>query len=257
MLNINEIKQRLTHKELVVETHECVDSTNTMLKQRGREGAPHGLIIAAEHQTAGRGRMGRDFFSPADTGIYFSILLRPSLNPEDCLLITTAAAVSCARVLEHYAQTDAKIKWVNDIYIDNKKVCGILTEAAFAGNGKIDYAVLGIGVNLSPPKNGFPVDITHKAGTVFKTVNADLRGVIMADILNDFLKVYETIEKREFIQEYRSRSLLDGMPVEVIKHNCIIPAEALYVDEKLQMVVRYQDGTMERLSSGDVSIKKA
>lgn len=255
MLTENDIKQYLKYPNLTIETYDSVTSTNTILKQRGQNGAPHGLVIAAEAQTAGRGRMGRDFFSPANTGIYFSILLRPNLSPENCLLITTAAAVSCARVLERHAKSAARIKWVNDVYIDNKKVCGILTEAAFTGRATLDYVVLGIGINISPPKDGFPMDITNKAGTVLKTNELDLRGRIAAEILDSFLDMYENIENREFIKEYRSRSLLDGMEVEVLKHDCSRPAKALFVDEELCLLVQYPDGTIEQLRTGDVSIK--
>lgn len=254
-LTVNSISQHLKNQNLMVEVHASTPSTNTLLKQRAKEGAPHGMVIAAETQTAGRGRMGRDFFSPAHSGIYFSVLLRPKLKPEDCLLITTAAAVACADVLEQYTDADAKIKWVNDIYIENKKVCGILTEASFNGTGTIDYAVLGIGINITPPESGFPAEIINKAGAVLHEVKHDLRGKITAEILNKFFDLYESLESREFINEYRSRSLLDGMAVDVIKHDCIRPATALFVDEALCLVVQYSDGTTEALDTGDVSIK--
>ena len=250
------VTKYLKHDFCIVETYNCVDSTNLMMKKRGREGAPHGLIIVAESQTAGRGRMGRDFFSPAETGIYFSILLRPKLSPADCQLITTAAAVACARVLEKFANSPAKIKWVNDIYINDRKVCGILTEAAIAANGTLNYAVLGIGINITPPTNHFPDEIAEKAGSVVLSVDEDLRGEITAQILNEFFDIYNQIEERTYFNEYRSRSYLDGVSVEVLKHDASIPAKALYIDENLCLVVQYSSGSTERLFTGDVSIKK-
>ena len=165
-LSPSDITRHLKTDNLTVEVYKEVTSTNTLLKQRSQSGAPHGLVIAAESQTSGRGRMGREFFSPDQTGVYFSILLRPTLSPSDALLITTCAAVACARALEKISGKTAQIKWVNDIYIDERKVCGILTEASFV-QGKIDFAVLGIGINLYTPDNGFPADIKDKAGSLF------------------------------------------------------------------------------------------
>lgn len=251
-----EIYQHLARNDLIVEVYKEVTSTNTLIKKRGQEGAPHGLIIAAETQTSGRGRMGRNFFSPNQTGAYFSVLLRPTLSPSDSLLITTCAAVACAKVLERISGKTAFIKWVNDIYIDDRKVCGILTEASFA-HGFIDYAVLGIGINLYPPEDGFPADIKNKAGSIFTRKDYDLRGLIIAEVLNSFFELYENIEKQEFIDEYRSRSLLDGKPISVIQFDRTIPATALFIDSDLSLVVRYENGETAHLTSGDVSIGKS
>ena len=256
-LTIESIKNHIHNKSISIETYACIPSTNTLLKERGRKGAPHGLLIAAEEQTAGRGRMGRSFFSPAETGVYFSILLRPTLPPESCQLITTAAAVACARVLESISGTDAKIKWVNDIYIHDKKVCGILTEAAFSAVGTLDFAVLGIGINITPPKDNFPMDLIQKAGAILDDTTTDLRGYIIAEVINEFLKLYETLEDRSYFDEYRKRSMLDGMAIEVIRNNEIIPATAIFIDEELRLAVQYEDGKIEHLYTGDVSIRKA
>lgn len=253
-LTPSDITVHLKTDNLTVEVYQEVTSTNTLLKQRGHNGAPHGLVIVAESQTAGRGRMGREFFSPDQTGIYFSVLLRPDLSPNDSLFITTSAAVACAKVLERISGKTAQIKWVNDIYMDERKVCGILTEASFA-QGKIDYAVLGIGINLYTPIDGFPVEIINKAGSVLDKQETDLRGLIVAEALNEFFKLYKNIEKREFIDEYRKRSILDGKSVNVIKHDCITPATALFIDSDLSLAVRYESGEIEHLTSGDVSIR--
>ena len=255
-LTSESITKHLSCDCLTIETYDSISSTNTVLKERGRKGAPHGLVLAAAEQTAGRGRMGRSFFSPSETGVYFSVLLRPSLPPQDCQLITTAAAVSCARVLERISMDTAKIKWVNDVYIKNKKVCGILTEASILPDGSLDFAVLGIGINITPPKNDFPHDIIQKAGSVLPISSEDLRGKIIAEILNDFFALYETLDSRAYFDEYRSRSLLDGKSVEVIKQERILPATALYIDEELRLAVQYPDGSIEHLYTGDVSIKK-
>ncbi|MBP3655041.1 MAG: biotin--[acetyl-CoA-carboxylase] ligase [Oscillospiraceae bacterium] len=250
------IRKHLKHPGLIVEVYDSVDSTNTLLKARGYSGAPHGLVIAAAHQTHGRGRMGRSFYSPDHTGTYFSILLRPDLSPTNSLLITTAAAVACARAIEHISGKKAEIKWVNDIYVDGKKVCGILTEAALATDGKhLNFAVLGIGMNLHSPAGGFPEEIRDRAGSLFSHEQKDRRTELIAEVLNEFFTIYPELENRSFTDEYRSRSMLDGKPVNVIKANQILPATALYIAEDLTLVVQYSNGSIEHLSSGDVSIR--
>lgn len=254
-LSPSSIYAHLTAAPLTIEVFKEVTSTNLLVKQLGRNGAPHGHVIVAEAQTAGRGRMGRSFFSPDQTGVYLSVLLRPALSPSDALLITTCAAVACATALEQLSGKSAQIKWVNDIYMDDRKVCGILTEASFSQN-KIDYAVLGIGINLYTPDQGFPSDIKDKAGSVFAQAKTDRRAELIACILNEFFAMYESIEKRAFLDEYRRRSMLDGKQIHVIKSDSITPATALYIDSDLSLVIRYESGEIEHLSSGDVSIRK-
>lgn len=254
-LSPSSIIQNLKVPDITVETYDSLPSTNTLAKERARAGAPHGLVIAAAHQTAGRGRMGREFYSPADSGIYFSVLLRPTFSPQDCLLITTAAAVACARVLDCYTEHPVQIKWVNDLYVNNKKICGILTEASFKSEKEIDYAILGIGINLTPPKDGFPDDILHKAGVLLDADAPDLRGQICAEVINAFFDLYHDLTSRTYVTEYQSRSYLDGKAIDVIKNDGIIPGTAVRICDDLTLLVRYSDGTTEQLSTGDVSIR--
>ena len=136
-------------------------STNDTVKALAAEGAPEGVVVLAEAQTAGKGRMRRQFFSPDGTGIYMSILLRPKLAAEDALFITTAAAAAVADAIEAATGENAGIKWVNDVYLRGLKVCGILTEGALGlEEGNLEYAVLGIGINAIAPQNGFPEEIS-------------------------------------------------------------------------------------------------
>lgn len=256
-LNLEFIRENIRHKELSFELYDTISSTNTVLKQRGRNGAPHGLVLAATHQTEGRGRMGRQFYSPAETGLYFSLLLRPALKATDSLLITTAAAVAVAQVLEKYTPHKAQIKWVNDIYIDEKKVCGILTEAAVKADGYLDYAVLGIGINIAQPKNGFPDEINHIAGSLLHSHTEQLHETILTEVLNVFMDMLPNLSARAHIDAYRKRSMLDGTEINVLKNDKCIPATALYVDENLCLAVQYKDGTVEHLYTGDVSIRRA
>ena len=143
---------------------DSVTSTNTELIEMAKNGAKEGTVLIASEQTAGKGRTGKSFYSPEGSGVYLSILLRPDFKPEDALFLTTIAAVATAKAIESVSDKEAKIKWVNDVYLDNKKVCGILTESALSSDmEKLDYAVVGIGINLCPPEGGFPDDIKNIA----------------------------------------------------------------------------------------------
>ena len=153
----------------------CLDSTNAEALRRAVDGAPEGTVIVAEEQTAGRGRRGRSFFSPAGTGIYLSILVRPALAAERAHLLTCSAAVAVAEAIEACAGVDASIKWVNDVYCRGKKVAGILTEGSFdLEGGVLQHAVVGIGVNVRPPHAGFPAEIAERAGAVLPARDATL-----------------------------------------------------------------------------------
>ena len=144
-----------------------VTSTNTLLKEMAAKGAPEGTIMIAAEQTAGKGRFDRKFVSEV-CGVYFSIVLRPSIPASEALMITTAAAAATAEAVEAVSGRKTGIKWVNDVFIDGKKICGILTEAAFGmEGGGLDYAVLGIGINVKAPEGGFKGELANIADGVF------------------------------------------------------------------------------------------
>ena len=162
-------------KGFTVKDYATVTSTNDIVKNAARAGAEEGFTVTARCQTAGRGRMGRSFFSPDGTGLYISILLRPTFHPKDALMITTAAAVATARALEAAGSRNIGIKWVNDLLINGKKIAGILTESSLSmGADSLDFAVLGIGINLLSPSNGFPEEIKDIAGAVFDNAREEL-----------------------------------------------------------------------------------
>jgi len=243
---------------LRLEVHKSVTSTNTLLKELAGQGEPEGKVLIAEEQTCGRGRLGRGFYSPANTGIYMSILLRPKLTVEDSLFITTSAAVAVAKSIEKVTDCEAKIKWVNDIYCNGKKVCGILTEAGidFEGGG-LEYAVLGIGINVSKPKEGFPDELKNIATAICgrNKYSSDLRSQLVAEILNNFRIYYENISKKLFLAEYRERSLLIGKEIIVISGEKSERALALEIDNRARLIVKLSDGEVKTLSSGEVSIR--
>lgn len=240
-----------------LDVRQRVDSTNTIAKDMASQGAKEGKVIIASEQSKGRGRMGRTFYSPQETGIYFSIILRPKLNLEDSLLITSTAAVIVAEAMEKIAPVEAKIKWVNDIFINKKKVCGILTEAAIdLENGCLEYAVLGIGININT--NIFPKEISSLAGSLFdkKPNDSPIRSLLLAEILNKMAVCMNSFDNKSYIQKYRERSFLIGKDILVIKGKEKTPALAIDIDHKARLVVEYEDKSQETLSSGEVSIRR-
>ena len=260
ILSLAGIKKYLDpeQQKLDIEVYKTVTSTNTLLRERANDGAVEGKVIISGEQTQGRGRLGRSFFSPSDSGLYMSILLRPDMAAVDAVKITTAAAVSVALAIEKYSDLKPSIKWVNDIYIDGKKICGILTEASLSmENGGLEYAVLGIGVNAYEPDGGFPEEIKDVAGAVFKNRQSDMRNKIAAEIINVFMQLYSSFGENSFYPEYRKRLLWVGEKINVIKGSVKTPAVMLGADEDCRLHVRYDDGKEEFISSGEISIRKA
>lgn len=240
-----------------LDVRQTVTSTNTLAKEQAALGAKEGTVIIACEQTQGRGRMGRTFYSPNDTGIYFSIILRPNLNLEDSLLITTAAAVAVSKAIESIANVKADIKWVNDIFVGDKKVCGILTEASLNfESGGLEYAVVGIGINIETKV--FPEDVILTAGSIFehKPADAPITSILVAEILNNLAEYITSLTDKKYLEEYRSRSFLLGQDILVLKGKERITAKAITIDEKARLVVEYEDKTREALVSGEVSVRK-
>lgn len=233
------------------------DSTNTLARQQAATGAPEGTVIFADTQRQGRGRMGRSFFSPKGSGLYMSIILRPDTAVAP-LYITTAAAVAVAEAIEEVAGVPASIKWVNDVYCHGKKVCGILTEGSFSDN--LQYAVLGIGINVLSPIGGFPPEIASRAGAVFgeKTPpSAHPREELAAAIITRFWGYYNELSSKAFLSSYRKRDLLKGRTVEVLDVNGRVLEEvtAQGITDDFELLVSDHHGNTKALSSGEVSLR--
>ena len=243
---------------LTVEVLPSVSSTNTLLRQRAEEGAPEGLVLAAMEQTAGRGRRDHSFYSPPDSGLYLSFLLRPDLSARDSLLLTACAAVAVALAIEDWAGEPAEIKWVNDVFCRGKKVCGILTEGAMdLESGGLRYAVVGIGVNLFPPAGGFPPELADQVGAVLpaRRPGAESRSQLAGRILERFFAWYRNIRQIPFFEDYRSRSLVLGREITVLEGGTTRPAFALDLERDFSLRVREADGSVRTLSSGEVRVK--
>lgn len=229
-------------------------STNDDVKAAARMGEPDGLVVIADRQTAGRGRMRRAFFSPGGTGLYMSLLLRPDLSPSNSALITAAAAVAAAEAVEQVSGRFARIKWVNDIHLDGKKVCGILTEGVVGADGRLQYAVLGIGVNVASPPGGFPEELRTIACAVFENgAPEDARARLAAGILTRFHR-FQALEERAFLPAYRQRSCVLGRNVQVTLGEEEFPARALSIDDDCRLIVQTERGLLP-LCAGEVSIR--
>lgn len=237
-----------------VEVTDQCGSTNLELKERAAQLPPWYTLIA-RRQTGGRGRMGRSFFSPAGTGLYMSVLLQPALTGEDIALVTPAAAVAVCRAAEALGSDPAQIKWVNDVLVRDRKVCGILTEAVRRGDR--DLVALGIGVNVTEPEGGFPADIAGTAGAVFPAGQGDMADRLAAEILRQLYAICAALPDRGFVAEYRARSCLAGRQVDVLGPGGSRRALVLGVDERCRLAVRYDDGTEQTLFSGEVSVRPA
>lgn len=235
---------------------EKTTSTNDIAKKYAVEGGTEGLFIVSGAQTDGRGRMGRTFFSPEDTGVYMSLLLRPQINPSEAVSVTTAAAVAVCEALEKIGVCDVGIKWVNDVFVNGKKVCGILTEAGFSAEKNVlDYVILGVGVNMYTPKNGFPEEIKDTAGAVFCDKSENLRNMFAARFLNSFMYYYKNIREKKHSAAYAERCFVIGKDVNVIRGESVRRAKVLALDENCGLVVRFEDGAEGVLNSGEISVR--
>lgn len=241
--------------KLNITVRKCTESTNNDVKALARNGEAEGQVVVACTQTAGKGRLGRRFYSPQGTGVYMSVLLRPFLKPEDATLITTAAAVSVCKALNEIGIDGCGIKWVNDIYIDGRKVCGILAEAGLGAGERIDYAVLGVGLNMYAPDKGFPDDIKDIAGAVFSERRENLRNEFVGNFLNSFFGFYNSLTDRRHIEEYKKLCFLYGCEVDVINGADVRRAIVQGLDDGCGLMVEYDNGETAVLTSGEVSLK--
>lgn len=260
VLSAANIRKRLTGAACcaAIDVRETVTSTNTVVKEMAEQGGPEGIVVIAEQQSAGKGRLGRSFYSPKGTGLYMSILLRPKFSAEESLSITTAAAVAVAGAVESVTGRSAKIKWVNDVYVDGYKICGILTEASidFETQG-LSYAVLGIGVNIREPEAGFSGELKEIAGALYQEdPPPGTRTAIAAEILNRFFGFYERLMEKTFLTEYKERSLLTGMKVSFFRGDRKQRGTVLGIDDQARLEVRLENGERVLFSAGEVNLDK-
>ena len=244
-------------KRVKIQIFDEIGSTNTSLIAAAEHGSDEGTVFIASSQTGGKGRMGRRFFSPAGTGIYMSILVKPDIKPDGCVMLTPMAAVAAAEAIENIThRDDIKIKWVNDIYIGLKKSCGILTQASVSPSGRcLKYAVVGTGMNVYEPVGGFDESIKDTACAISKEIKIGLRNALSAEFIRYFFKYYDDIENKAFLSGYKERSCVIGRDVTVIRANRQLAATALDIDENCRLKVKYPSGEIEYLSTGEISLR--
>lgn len=228
---------------------EEIDSTNTKCMSLARNGAAHGTVVIADCQNAGKGRLGRRFCSPKGAGLYCSVLIRKGFDMKNINLITPCAAVATAKAIEELSGHEAKIKWVNDIFMGGRKLCGILTEASLP-----DFAVIGIGINLL--KN----ELTEELHSIATSIEEQTGKIITPkEMLNTLLfhlsNELSNINDKAFLKEYKKRSFVIGKEVEVHSGNQIYNAKAIDIDENAGLILELPDKTKQTLIAGEVSIK--
>lgn len=236
---------------------ESVTSTNDLLRQAAANGAPEFTVYAAKSQTAGKGRQGRQFYSPPQTGLYLSILLRPQISPAESLALTPLAAVAAANAVERCSGQSVQIKWVNDLLLNGKKICGILAESQFSDADTLDYVIVGIGINLLPPPQGFPPELKQIAGAVYPAdANAESAFIdCAAELIASLIYEYRRLPEKHYLAGYRSRLCMLGTEITVCENGMERAAIALAVDDALRLLVRYSDGTEQWRSTGEIRIR--
>lgn len=253
ILSVEAVKMHLEHPDVFMQVEKEISSTNQYLKKRGiEENLPHGSFVAAEAQTEGKGRRGRSFYSPAGSGLYLSVLMRPKRTAQESLTLTAAAAVAVCRAVEQVCGVSLGIKWVNDLYLGERKVCGILTEAVTDfETGDIELVIVGIGLNLRMPAGGFPGELAGTAGAVLEDDRYVDRNLLTAGIINDLLR---EAEKEGIPGEYISRNIVPGRRVRVAYGTQVrsVDAEKILPDGRL--LIKNEQGEAEILPCGDVSL---
>ncbi|MBR3835278.1 MAG: biotin--[Clostridia bacterium] len=246
MLDREKIIKNLSDKQTEVIVYDTVGSTNDLAKKLRCEGQKQFLLLANE-QTNGRGRQGKSFFSPKDSGLYFSLTFNTQEPDFDFTGVTCAVAVACARAIEKLTDLSPQIKWVNDIYIGSKKVCGILVQAV-SNNNRIERLIIGVGINISTVE--FPEELETIAGSLGKKID---RSIFAAEIVNNIRKLLND-KSLGYIDEYRQKSNVLGKEIVYTQNNVPHFAKAVDIDEKGGLVVE-ENGEKTTLTSGEISLR--
>ena len=255
ILNEPSIMSYLNTKSLgrKMDIFKTVDSTNNFAKSLAQLDAVHGHTVISEQQTSGKGRQGKKFHSPNNQGIYMSVIIRPHLAVDYALTITSCAAVAVAEAIEKVTGLSCGIKWVNDIYANGKKLCGILTEAAIGvEQGGLEYAVIGIGINVS--NSLFPKELENVATSIRAETGKNInRSLLVAEILNSLERRLDDICSQNFIDEYRRRSILIGKHIYLTRGEVTEKVECVGIDSFGKLLVKDENDITEAISSGVVT----
>lgn len=233
--------------DTLVEVYKVTDSTNTRAIKLS-EGTEKTVLAVSEEQTQGRGRQGKSFYSPAEGGVYFSLVIHPDGELNDVVFVTSAAAVAVAKTIEEMTELEPKIKWVNDIYIDGKKVCGILVQSVIQ-SGKVKGVCIGIGVNISTEK--FPEELIGRAGSIGQEID---RNIFVAKVCEKLIRFGENISDRSYLDYYRKNSCVIGKNIKYYENNTEHFARAIGIDDNANLVVK-ENGKIKNLSSGEITVR--
>ena len=238
--------------------YETLDSTNLLAKKLASEGAPQGTAVIADHQTAGRGRMGRSFDSPAGHGIYMSLILRPQCRPDRLMHLTCAAALALCDAVEEACGFRPGIKWINDLVAGGKKLAGILTELGLdPKTGLVSYAIVGIGINCTQAPGDFPPELQPIACSVQTVTGRPVdRARLAAAMLRELEKMSRCLgEKEAILRRYQAECVTLGKPVLAIRGDIRREGLAIGMDSDGGLILRFADGTEEVVNSGEVSVR--
>ena len=233
-------------------------STNDLLKQMAREDAPHGTVVIADHQTNGHGRLGRSFQSADGVGVYLSILLRPHCQPWQLMHLTCAAAVAMCQAVESAAGFRPGIKWTNDLVCGRKKLGGILTELGFGKYGTVDHAIVGIGINCCQQQADFAPEIQDIAASLSMITGTETdRSKVAAAMMDALYRMDRNLltEKDAILEQYRKNCITIGQEISLVRGDQIRHGTALSVDQDGALVVRFTDGHIQAVNSGEVSVR--
>lgn len=237
--------------------YQTIDSTNAEAKRLADTGAPHGTVLVADHQTMGRGRMGNSFHSPADNGIYLSCLLRPDCHASELAHLTCSVAVAVCNAIEEATGFRPKVKWINDLIANNKKLGGILTELSLDGTGHVRYVVVGIGINCNQTED-FPPALQAIATALSQVVGKPVeRELLIARMIEQLYIMSQILfaEKAALMEQYRKDCITVGQEIQVLKGDDRRCATALSLTDEGSLLVRYQDGNVEAVNSGEVHVR--
>ena len=265
VLSEQQITQELIQQhhpiDWIIQTMESTTSTNDLAKLYANHNSTTPAIFISEEQTAGRGRLGRKFVSPSKTGLYISLCLFPTIALEDLSLITCATAVACVETLEELTGKSLNIKWVNDLFYQDKKVGGILTEIiSDFESQQVQALIVGMGINLIENHQSFPEELHSIVGSIFSSKteydNSSFnRNHFIAQFLEKWTFYYQNLSKRDFIKSYKEHSNVIGKFVNIFEGNQTYSAYAKDIDENGHLIIEKEDNTLHSLSYGEVSIR--
>ena len=237
---------------------DSIGSTNDEARILAKNGAPHGTVLVADHQTGGHGRMGRSFHSPEGVGIYMTMILRPNCAPGDLMHLTCATAVAMCEAVEHATGLRPGIKWTNDLVCGKRKLGGILTALGLTPKGMVDFAIIGIGINCCQKDGDFPEEIRDMAGSLSMVTGKEIdRAKVAAAMMDALYQMDKTLLSGvdAMLDSYRRDCVTLHQDVVLVRGEEKRYGHAVDIDAAGALVVKFQDGTLEAVNSGEVSVR--